>query len=155
MLWLVVLFLFGIVLLVLLVVLRLGVYRLLVMVVALVAAHADSAGNSGGEVSGLGVFHDSRSRPLRKRFRLNRKNPAHLVEVVAHSRPRVWKRLRQVGFLDLSMPDHIGGVVIMLLGALFKSMTEWGLGDFPGLCAGPRLQVRTTFELACCCSRVA
>ena len=72
----------------------------------LVAAHAVSAGNSGGKVSGLGVFHDSRSRPLRKRFRLNRKTPAHLVGVVAHSRPRVWKRLRQVGSLDLSMPDH-------------------------------------------------
>ena len=34
----------------------------------------------------------------------------------------------------------LGGDVIMKLGALFKSMTEWGLGDFPGLCAGPRLQ---------------
>ena len=43
----------------------------------------------------------------------------------------------------------------MQLGALFKSMTEWGLGDFPGLCAGPRLQVCTPFQLACCCSRVA
>ena len=73
---------------------------------SLVAAHADFAGSCGSEVSGLGVFRDSRSRPLRKRFRLNRKTPAHLVEVLAHSRPRVWKRLRQVGFSDLSMPDH-------------------------------------------------
>ena len=72
----------------------------------LVAAHADSAGCSRGKVSGLGVFHDSRSRPLRKRFRLNRKTPAHLVGISAPSRPRVWKRLRQVGFSDLSMPGH-------------------------------------------------
>ena len=28
--------------------------------------------------------------------------------VLAHSRPRVWKRLRQVGSFDLSMPDHSG-----------------------------------------------
>ena len=72
----------------------------------LVAAHADSAGSSGCEVSGLGVFHVSKSRPMRKRFRLNRKTPAHLVEVSAHSRSRVWKRLRQVDFSDHSMPDH-------------------------------------------------
>ena len=43
----------------------------------------------------------------------------------------------------------------MQLGALLKSMTEWGLGDFPGLCAGPRLQACTPFQLACCCSSVA
>ena len=72
----------------------------------LIAAHAEAAGGRGDEVSGLGVSRDSRSRPLRKRFRLNRKTPAHLVGIVAHSRPRVWKRLRQVGFSDLSMPDH-------------------------------------------------
>ena len=58
------------------------------------------------KVSGLGVFGNSRSRPLRKRFRLNRKTPAHFAGVVAHSRPRVWKRLCQVGFSDLSVPDH-------------------------------------------------
>ena len=48
----------------------------------------------------------SKSSPVRKRFRLNRKTPAHLVGISAHSRPRVWKRLRQVGFSGLSMPDH-------------------------------------------------
>ena len=26
--------------------------------------------------------------------------------VMTHSRPRVWKRLRHVGFSDISMPDH-------------------------------------------------
>ena len=99
----------------------------------LVAAYAEFAGNSGNEVSGLSVFRDSRSRPLRKRFRLNRKTPAHLVGVVSHSRPRVWKRLRQDGFSDVSMLITLGGDVIMQLGALFKGMTEWGLGNFPGL----------------------
>ena len=40
----------------------------------------------------------------------------------------------------------------MQMGALFMSMTEWGWGNFPGFCAGPRLQVCTTFNylsLAC------
>ena len=126
-LWLVVLFLFGIVLLALLVVLRLGVCRLLVMFVAwlllmlilLVVL---------GKVSGLGVFRDSRSRPLRKRFRLNRKTPAHLVEVVAHSRPRVWKRLRQVGFLDLSMPDHSGRRCDHAVGGSVQEHDRVGVG---------------------------
>ena len=72
----------------------------------LTAAHDEAAGGRGGEVSGLGVSRVSRSPPLRKRFRLNRKPPAHLVGILAHSRPRVWKRLRQVGFTGLSMPDH-------------------------------------------------
>ena len=27
--------------------------------------------------------------------------------ISAHSRPRVWKRLRQVGFSGLPMPDHV------------------------------------------------
>ena len=61
-----------------------------------VAAYPDSACNCGSEVLG----------PVRKRFRLNIKNPAHLVRISTHSRPRVWKRLRQVGFSGLSMPDH-------------------------------------------------
>ena len=43
----------------------------------------------------------------------------------------------------------------MQSGTLFMSMTELGLGDFPGLSAGPRLQVCTPFQLASCCSWVA
>ena len=43
----------------------------------------------------------------------------------------------------------------MLFGTLFMSMTELVWGDFPGSCAGPRLQVCTPFQLACCCCRVA
>ena len=72
----------------------------------LIAAHDEAVGGRGDEVPGFRVSRVSRSRPLPKRFRLNRKTPAHLVEILAHSRPRVWKRLRQVGFSGLSMPDH-------------------------------------------------
>ena len=72
----------------------------------LVAAYPDSAGDCGCQVLALGVHLVSWSGPVRKRFRLNRKTPAHLVGISAHSRPRVWKRLRQVGFSGLSMPDH-------------------------------------------------
>ena len=72
----------------------------------LVAAHPDSAGGRAGGVVGLRVFRCCGFGSVRKRFRLNRKTPAHLVVVLAHSRPRIWKRLRQVGFSDLSMPDH-------------------------------------------------
>ena len=50
----------------------------------------------------------SGSGPVRKRFRLNRKTPAHLAGFLIHSRPRVWKRLRHNGFSRISMPDHTG-----------------------------------------------
>ena len=72
----------------------------------LVAAYSDNADDRGVDVVGLRVFRGCGTGHLRRRFRLNRKTPAHLVGVLAHSRPRVWKRLRQVGFSDLSMPDH-------------------------------------------------
>ena len=55
----------------------------------LVAAYPDSAGDCGSEVLALGVHLVSRSGLVRKRFRLNRKTPAHLVGKSAHSRPRV------------------------------------------------------------------
>ena len=48
----------------------------------------------------------SGSGPGRTRIRLNRKTPAHLVGLLMHSRPRVWKRLRHVGFSGITMPDH-------------------------------------------------
>ena len=48
----------------------------------------------------------SGSGPGRKRFRLNRKTPAHLVGLLIHSRPQVWKILRHVDFSGISMPDH-------------------------------------------------
>ena len=57
-----------------------------------------------GHVSGLLTVHDQAAvggvqvvgqwfGSRRKRFRLNRKTPAHLVGHSVHSRPRVWKRL--------------------------------------------------------------
>ena len=52
------------------------------------------------------VHPGSGSGPARKRFRLNRETPGHLAGFLSHSRPRVWKRLRHVGFSGLSMPDH-------------------------------------------------
>ena len=70
----------------------------------LIAAHSDAAGDCGCEV--VRVHPVSGSRPVRKRFRLNRKTPAHLAGLLTHSRSRVWKRLRQDGFSGISMPDH-------------------------------------------------
>ena len=104
-------------------------------VARLIAVQCETAGDRGDEVIGLGVHGVSCSGPGRKRIRLNRKNPAHLVGILTHSRPRVWKRLRHVG----------GGVVIMLMGEQLLLMTGLGLGKFPANCAGPRLQDCTPF----------
>ena len=41
----------------------------------------------------------------RKRFRLNRKTPAHLVGHCVHARPRVWKRLHFSGCTGVSDVD--------------------------------------------------
>ena len=68
----------------------------------LIAAHSDAAGDCGDDVFGLRVHSVSGSGPVRKRFRLNRKTPAHLAGLLIHSRPRVWKRLRHVGFFRYS-----------------------------------------------------
>ena len=75
-------------------------------VACLVAAYREAAGGSGREVSYPGVHWVSGSGPGKKRSRLNRKTPAHLAGIMIHSRPRVWKRLRHVGFSGISMPDH-------------------------------------------------
>ena len=72
----------------------------------MVAAYPDTAGDLGNEVVDLRVFRCSISGLARKRFRLNRKTPAHLVKVVVQSRPRVWKRLHHVGISGSSLPDH-------------------------------------------------
>ena len=57
-------------------------------------------------VSSSVVHWISGSGPGRKRFRLNRKTPAHLVGLLIHSRPRVWKRLHHKGISGSSLPDH-------------------------------------------------
>ena len=63
-----------------------------------IASHS-GAGDCRGKV--VRVHPVSDSGPARKRFRLNRKTPAHLAVLLIHSRPRVWKRLRQDGFSSI------------------------------------------------------
>ena len=53
-----------------------------------------------------GVHPGCGSGPARKIFRLNRETPVHFAGFLSHSRPRVWKRLRQDGFSGSSLPDH-------------------------------------------------
>ena len=69
----------------------------------LIASHS-GAGDCRGKVAR--VHPGSGSGPARPRFRLNRKTPARLAGFFSHSRPRVWKRLRQDGFSGSSLPDH-------------------------------------------------
>ena len=75
-------------------------------VARLVAIYYEAAGDSEDEVPSSGGRWVSGSGPGRKRNRLNRKTPAHLVGSLMHSRPRVWKRLRHVGFSGIPFPDH-------------------------------------------------
>ena len=60
--------------------------------------HVDGAGQEVHWVRGSG--------PGRTRIRPNRKTPAHLAGFRVQSRPRVWKRLRLVGYSRVSIPDH-------------------------------------------------
>ena len=75
-----------------------------------VAVHCEDVGDRGDEVSRSGVLWVSGSGSGRKRIRLNRKTPAHVMLV------------------SLVFPCLItlGGVVIMLVGEQFVDMT--GLG---------------------------
>ena len=65
----------------------------------LVTVHAQDAAIDGAEVA------NRMSGSRRKRFRLNRKTPAHLVGYHVHTRPRVWKRLHFSGRLCISDVD--------------------------------------------------
>ena len=103
----------------------------------LVAAHDEAAGDCGDEVFGLGVSRVSRSRSLRKRFRQNRKTPAHLVGILAHSRPRIWKRLRQVDFSGFSMPDHFRRRCDHADGSSVHEHDRVGVGWFPWVVRRP------------------
>ena len=99
----------------------------------LVAAPSDAAGNRGGEFIVLGVHRVSWSGPDKKRFRLNRKTPAHLAGLLTHSQPRVWKRQRHVGFSRISMPDHTRRRCDHAYGVqLLKTGLGWG--NSLGLC---------------------
>ena len=156
MLCLMALFLCDIVLLGLLVALQLGGYRFLVRLVVWLLLILMLLVNVGVEVFALRVPLVSKSSPVRKRFRLNRKTPAHLVGVSLLILVHVYGRdCVRWSFQDFPCLITQGGVVIMLMGALFMSMTELGSGDFPGLCAGPRFQVCTPFnQLSLACTSV-
>ena len=65
---------------------------------AVLEASVDGAGQEVHWVRGSG--------PGRKRIRRNRKTPAHLAGFRVQSRPRVWKRLRLVGYSRVSIPHH-------------------------------------------------
>ena len=73
---------------------------------SLVAAYSDGGHLVGVDEVGRDVCWVSGSGPGRKRIRLIRKTPAHLAGYVTHSRPKVWKRLRHVGFHCISDSDH-------------------------------------------------
>ena len=98
MLCLMALFLFGVMLLVLLFVLPLGGYQLLVRLVVWLLLILILLVVLGMRLLVWEFFQGSRSGPGGKRFRLNRKTPAHLVKGMVQSRPRAWKRLHHVGF---------------------------------------------------------
>ena len=72
----------------------------------LVAAYSDDGRRAAVDEVGQGVLWISGSGSGRKRIRLNRKTPAHLVGYMFQSRPRVWKRLRHVGSHRVSDSDH-------------------------------------------------
>ena len=68
-------------------------------VARLVAVHCEDAGDRGDEVLGLGVHRVSGSGPVRKRFRLNKKTPAHLVRLFGRD-------CVLLVFSSISMLDH-------------------------------------------------
>ena len=109
----------------------------------LVTADLGVADDDGVEGVGSEVCWVSGSGPGRKRIRLHRKPPAHLVGLTVRSRPRVWKRLDHVGDICVSIPDRkrrrrdqddVGNV---------PAQIRTGVGKFPGLCrpASPGLHV--------------
>ena len=80
---------------------RLPVYRHLVCLAAAAAGVVQEALADGARQ----VHWVSGSGPGRKRIRLNRKTPAHLVVSMVQSRPRIWKRLCHVEQSSVSIPD--------------------------------------------------
>ena len=81
----------------------------------LVAAYPDTAGDLGDEVVDLRVFRCSRSGPGRKRFRLNRKTPAHLVKLWFNPVHGCGRGCITWVFQVLHCLITLGGVVIMLM----------------------------------------
>ena len=74
-------------------------------VYGLVTADVQAAQVSEAEVARLDVHFVGDFVPGRKRIRLNRKIPAHLVGLDMHARPRVWKRLHCSGYTGVSSVD--------------------------------------------------
>ena len=72
----------------------------------LVAAYFDAGRRAAVDEVGRDVFWVSSSGPGRKRIRLISKTPARLAGYVTHSRPKVWKRLRHVGWHRILDFDH-------------------------------------------------
>ena len=62
------------------------------------------------------------------------------------SRPRVWKRLRQVEHSLVSIPDFKRRRVDQGHEGLVPAQIRTGLGCFPGFLAGPRLQVCMSYN---------
>ena len=112
-----------------------------------IAVHCEDAGGRGDEVPDLGVHWVSRSGPGRKRIRLNRKTPAHLMGCIGSFSSTCLEEIASGGFflIFLCLITQ-GGVVIMHYGGiLFMNMTEIGVRVISlGHCAGPRLQVCTS-----------
>ena len=75
-------------------------------VVDLVAANVGAVRGAFVDGAAQEVLWVSSSGPGRKRIRLNRKTPAHLVGSMVQSRPRVWKSLRHEGHSSVSIADH-------------------------------------------------
>ena len=73
---------------------------------SLVAAYSEDEHRVVADEVDLGVSRISGLGPGRKRIRLIRKTPAHLVGHLTHSRPKIWKRLRHVGFHRFFDSDH-------------------------------------------------
>ena len=74
-------------------------------VAGLIAAEVRAVQVGEVEVAGRGIHWVGGSGPGRKIIRLNRKNPAHLVGLFVHARPRVWKRLLVFGYTRVSGVD--------------------------------------------------
>ena len=74
-------------------------------VACLFTADLEVSGASGNEVSRREVHWVGGSGPDRKRIRLNRELPPHLVGMGIQCRPRVWKRLCPVVHSLPSIPD--------------------------------------------------
>ena len=104
----------------------------------LVAAYSDDGRRAAVDEVGQGVLWISGSGPGRKRIRLNRKTPAHLVGNMSHSRPKVWKRLRHVGSHLFLILITKGGDVSRIMMVSFLLMKGLGWVDSLGMRSMPQ-----------------